>query len=198
VFLAFKLVFFVQLARLATRHHICPLRVGWPSPPEASSDRDAYAAYFGVPVVNRPAATVTFTLADADRPFLTENHRMWLFFEPTLRQRLADLERNASMIERVRSALLEALPAGELSMLWISRKLGVSTRSLQRRLKEEGTTFQRTLDTVRQSLAHHYLRHSSMSSAEISFLLGFEDPNSFTRAFQNWTGKTPLAVREES
>ncbi|MEE4707634.1 AraC family transcriptional regulator [Pseudomonas alliivorans] len=46
-------------------------------------------------------------------------------------------------------------------------------------------------------MAHHYLRNTAMSSAEISFLLGFEDPNSFARAFQVWTGKTPGAVRNE-
>lgn len=75
-------------------------------------------------------------------------------------------------------------------MHWGS-KLGLSTRTLQRRLKEEGTSFQRTLDEVRTELARHYLKNSSMSGAEISFLLGFEDPNSFFRAFQRWTGKTP-------
>jgi AraC-like DNA-binding protein len=79
----------------------------------------------------------------------------------------------------------------------VSRKLGVSTRTLQRRLRDEGTTFQDTLDTLRDSLARHYLRTTSMSSAEISFLLGFEDSNSFARAFHAWTGKTPQRVRTE-
>ena len=122
---------------------------------------------------------------------------MWLFFEPSLRQRLADLDRTAGMAERVRSTLLETLPAGEVSMQVISRKLAVSARTLQRRLQDEGTSFQQTLDTLRESLAHHYLRSTDMSSAEISFLLGFEDSNSFARAFQSWTGKTPQTVRSE-
>ena len=195
VFLAFKLVFFVQLARLATRSAVRPLKVSWPSPPDAATDAQRYQSYFGIPVTSAPLATLVFATADVERPFLTENHKMWQFFEPSLRQRLADLTRSASMIERLRSALLEALPAGEVSMLGLSRKLGVSTRTLQRRLQEEGTTFQQTLDALRDSLAHHYLRNSAMSSAEISFLLGFEDANSFARAFQGWTGKTPQAVR---
>jgi AraC-like DNA-binding protein len=195
VFLAFKLVFFVQLARLATRSHVQPLRVGWPMPPGSESDLPAYAAYFGVPVDRTSLATLVFAVADVERPFLTENHKMWSYFEPALRQRLADLDRTASMAERLRSVLLEALPAGELSMSVVCRKLGVSTRTLQRRLKDEGTSFQETLDSLRASLAQHYLLNSSMSGAEISFLLGFEDPNSFARAFQAWTGKTPQAVR---
>jgi hypothetical protein len=63
------------------------------------------------------------------------------------------------MVERVRSALLEALPAGEVSMRTIGKRLGVGTRMLQRRLQEEGTSFQLTLDAVRSSLAEPYLRN---------------------------------------
>jgi len=77
----------------------------------------------------------------------------------------------------------------------VCRRLGVGTRTLQRRLQDEGTTFQQTLDTLRDSLAHHYLRNTALSGAEISFLLGYEDANSFARAFHVWTGRTPQAVR---
>lgn len=198
VFHTFKLVFFVQLARLATRSPVRPLRVSWPSATSALNDSTAaYQAYFGVPVTDAPLATVVFAAEDIERPFLTENHKMWQFFEPSLRQRLADLDRTASLAERVRSALLEILPAGEVSMQMISRKLAVSVRTLQRRLQDEGTSFQQTLDSLRESLAYHYLRNTTMSSAEISFLLGFDDSNSFARAFHSWTGKTPHKVRTE-
>lgn len=195
VLMAFKLVFLVQLARLATRSVLRPVRVGWPQPPHTAAEARAYADYFGVSVEKMDAPTVAFSAADAQQPFLTANHGMWSFFEPALRQRLADLDRHATTADRVRGALLEALPAGELSMQAVSRKLGVSTRTLQRRLQEEGTSFQQTLDQLRNALAHHYLQNSVMSGAEIAFLLGFEDPNSFIRAFQGWTGKTPQAVR---
>ncbi|PTT03270.1 AraC family transcriptional regulator [Pseudomonas sp. HMWF006] len=194
VFLAFKIVFFVQLARLATRSHVQPLQVSWPSQ-VSDSDSDAYHAYFGIPVTQSPLACVVFSAADVERPFLTENHKMWLFFEPSLRQRLSDLERTCGMADRVRSVLLESLPAGEVSMEGVSRKLAVSTRTLQRKLHDEGTTFQQTLDALRSSLALHYLRSTAMSSAEISFLLGFDDSNSFARAFQGWTGTTPVKAR---
>ncbi|MEI7347623.1 helix-turn-helix domain-containing protein [Dickeya chrysanthemi] len=196
VFLIFKLVFFVQLARLATRTPVQPLRVAWPLATETRSDHAlAYEAFFGVAAKNSPLATLVFLTEDMERPFLTENHKMWLFFEPSLRQRLADLDQMAGMSERVHSILLETLPAGDVSVQAVSRKLAVSTRTLQRRLQNEGTSFQQILDNVRESLSLHYLRNTNMSSAEISFLLGFEDSNSFARAFQSWTGKTPQAVR---
>lgn len=195
VLMAFKLAFFVQLARLATRGPVHPLRVGWPSPALSPQDSQAYATWFGVSVENLPVPTVVFAQQDMQRPFLTANDGMWKFFEPALRQRLDDLENKANTTERVRSVLIEALPAGNVSMATVSKKLGISARTLQRRLYEEGSSFQQTLDRLRNALAHHYLQHSSLSGAEISFLLGFENPNSFVRAFQSWTGTTPNSVR---
>ncbi|MEN4793306.1 helix-turn-helix domain-containing protein [Pantoea agglomerans] len=197
IFLIFKLVFFVQLVRLATRTPVKPLQISWPM---ASNTRQnfllAYAHFFGISVTDSPLATVVFLTEDMEKPFLTENHKLWLFFEPDLRQRLADLDTTAGMSQRVHSTLLETLPAGEVLMQSVCRKLAISTRTLQRRLQSEGTSFQKILDTVRESLAWHYLRNTEMSGAEISFLLGFEDSNSFSRAFHVWTGKTPQAVRD--
>jgi AraC-like DNA-binding protein len=192
VLVAFELVFFVQLARLATRSPVQP--IGLVCPPPLGHETQ-YEAYFGCKVTAGAVPTVIFRAEDANRPFLTANHGMWSFFEPALRKRLHDLDRQATMTERVRSALLEALPAGDLAMDTICRKLGVSSRTMQRRLRDESGSFQRTLDQVRESLAQHYLAHSAMTGAEISFLLGFEDPNSFVRAFQAWTGTTPQTAR---
>ena len=61
-----------------------------------------------------------------------------------------------------------------------------------------GVTFQGVLNTTREELARHYLRTTSMSGAEISFLLGFADPTSFARAFREWTGTTPEQARREA
>ena len=192
VLIAFEMLFFVQLARLATRYRVQPVDLVCPIP---LAHKGHYEAYFGCRVNQGATLTLTFSAEDAQRPFLTTNHGMWTFFEPALRKGLHDLDRHASMAERLRSALLEAIPAGDLTLKSICRKLGVSSRTLQRRLNDEGNSFQLTLDQVRTSLALHYLTHSAMSGAEISFLLGFEDPSSFVRAFHAWTGTSPQAVR---
>lgn len=75
----------------------------------------------------------------------------------------------------------------------VARNLGTST--LQRRLAQEDTSFQILLAATREALARHYLRSSQLPISEISFLLGYEDPNSFFRAFSSWTGQTPDAIR---
>jgi len=192
VLVAFELAFFVQLARMATRTTMSPLSV---ASPIALEPRAAYEAFFGMPVSRGQAPRLVLSSEDARRPFLTVNPSLWSFFEPALRQRLSELDAEAQVSDRLRSALLEALPAGDASMEALGRRLGLSPRTLQRRLQAEGTSFQRTLDEVRTELARHYLAQSNMSGAQISFLLGFEDPNSFFRAFQRWTGTTPREAR---
>jgi AraC-like DNA-binding protein len=189
-----EIVFWVALVRLTTRSKIYPTRVTAPYPPKGDV-ADAYREYFGVPISRTSAHTVAFSAEDAARPFLTANDAMWQFFEPELRRRLSELEAETTTAERVRAALLEMLPAGDGSMAGVARELAMSTRTVQRRLKEEGTTFQDVLSDTRESLALHYLSASDMSAGEISFLLGYDDQRSFYRAFHAWTGKTPQLMR---
>ena len=191
---AAELVFFVQLARIATRTRVVPLDVTACAVPEPAA---AYVDYFGCAVRQGERPQITYAAQDAVRPFLTSNQAMWQYFEPELRRRLSELDAVATIAERVRGALLELLPAGGSSVEAVSKRLGIGVRTLQRRLKEEGQTFQGVVNRTRESLATHYLKSSTMSGAEISFLLGFEDPNSFFRAFQAWTGTTPERVRRQ-
>ncbi|MGC3960159.1 MAG: AraC family transcriptional regulator [Verrucomicrobiota bacterium] len=187
-----ELVFYVQLARLATRAKIQPLKVTSPHPPELARE---YADFFGIPVQRGPALSLAFSTEDARRPFLTANESMWKVFEPELRKRLSELEASATMTDRIRGALLEQLPAGDASISAVAQRLGMSGRTLQRRLTDEGRNFQGVVSQIREELARHYLRNTKMTGSEISFLLGYADPNSFFRAFQTWTGQNPKQVR---
>jgi len=191
-FVLFELLFWVALARLATRVQVQPIQLTVPRPP---ADHDAYRDYLGIEVGRGRVPAVTFSLLDAGRPFLTADEGMWRSFEPELRRRLGELDAKATAADRVRAALLELLPAGESTMPPVAHRLGVSTRTLQRRLHGEGTTFQAVLTATREALARHYLAEPAMPAAEISFLLGYEDANSFYRAFHGWTGQTPRRVR---
>jgi AraC-like DNA-binding protein len=121
---------------------------------------------------------------------------MWQVFEPELRRRLSQLDATASTSERVRAVLLELLPGNEATIEKTAERLGMSKRTLQRRLEDEGENFRALINTCRENLARHYLRNTSLPGYEIAFLLGFEDPNSFYRAFMAWTGQTPETARE--
>ena len=190
-FVLAEAVFLVNLARMATRHHVVPLAVELPGGPF----HDDLTAFLGRQPARGPVTRLVLSHTDASRAFLSVNPSMYAFFEPELRTRLEDLERSADFPDRLRAALMEALPAGEANLESVARRMGVSTRSLQRRLKDNGTSFKEELTSLRTRLAETYLADSRHSSAEISFLLGYNDPNSFIRAFHGWTGTTPEAKR---
>lgn len=192
-YIAAELVFLVQMARLALKDDIRPFAVELVNPP----NHEDYRAFFGHAVRPGPFDRVVFTSEDAKRPFLSANPALFSTFEPDLRVRLDELDRNATMADRVRSVLMEALPGGEGEAAKVAKRLGVSTRSLQRRLAADGTSFNAELRSLRTRLSRQYLSDTSHSSAEIAFLLGYDDPNSFIRAFHNWTGTTPEAMRRE-
>ncbi len=187
-----ELLFWVEMARTGTRHRVQPVEVTAPTPPV---DAAAYRAYLGVDVTASTTQSVRFTADDAARPFVTANTAMWETFEPALRRRLADLDANASTTERVEAVLLELLPVGRTTVADIATELAMSPRTLHRRLQSEASSYQQILDSTRERLARHYLSDPSISAAEISFLLGYEETSSFYRAFHNWTGETPEGVR---
>jgi AraC-like DNA-binding protein len=112
-----------------------------------------------------------------------------------LQRHLEELSRKVPRTERVvdqvEGAIIAELGKGQPTMTEIARHLGLSSRSLQRRLAEEGTTFREVLQRVRERLARSYLRAPGVTIAEVAFLLGFADVPTFHRAFRGWTGKTP-------
>ncbi|WP_420645017.1 helix-turn-helix domain-containing protein [Candidatus Leptofilum sp.] len=192
LFVTFELVFWVELARMATREHIVPASVHSNCD---LSELNIYEMFLKTPIRRDAVNRVVFSAVDAQKPFLTVNHAMWAILKPAFDKRMKDLAQDASFRERVRACLLEMLASGHYSVAYVASKLAISNRTLQRRLREEGTTFQKVLDELREELARHYLSATDYSSAEISFLLGYEEPNSFFRAFRAWTGQTPEVVR---
>lgn len=191
-----ELLFWVSLARLGTRHRIEPRRL---TAPEAPAGDEPYQQYLGDTIIETgPTRSIEFSAWDARRPFLTTNDALWSTFEPELRRRLAELDAEADTSERVRAALLELLPAGQPTMAAVARQLALSTRTLHRRLQNENTNFQTILSSTREALARHYLADRDVSVGEISFLLGYEEPSSFYRAFHHWTGQTPERIRSST
>ena len=115
-----------------------------------------------------------------------------------LERQLAARARTSNMSARVSSALLTQLPSGKADVVTVCQELSVSRSTLQRRLRDEDTTFQQILDTKRKYFALRYLTKSLLTNKEISFLLAYSDPNSFYRSFRRWTGLSPSEVRESA
>jgi AraC-like DNA-binding protein len=86
------------------------------------------------------------------------------------------------------------LPDGTPTKAETARLLRMTSRTLLRRLKQEGTTFTAIIDQLREELAFQYLQRDNMSIGEASYLLGFSDEGTFSRAFKRWTGRRPSLV----
>jgi AraC-like DNA-binding protein len=104
---------------------------------------------------------------------------------------LKSLENSKSIRGRVESLLMPILHKGDIGIDAISAKIGISRWTLSRRLKAEGTTFEKILDELRHKLALDYLRGKKVSVNQTAYLVGFSEPAAFSRAFKRWTGTSP-------
>ena len=137
----------------------------------------------------------TLTLESADKHLQGSNPLLSTLHDQFMIDYLAQLD-NSNIVERVRAAVIQQLPDGHISDGVVAKALYMNVRTLQRRLQKENTTFKTQLNSVRQELADRYIRDSSKSLAEISYLLGFSEMSSFSRAFKRWTGETPSRYRQ--
>lgn len=189
-----EMIFIVNLLRNATKCDISPVQVFTSN---HSLANEFFNFYKSTPIPSDINCLV-FSKTDMNIEFISQNELMWDYFEPELNKRLNDLEIDDSMSAKVRSVLIELLPAGECSVDVVSSKLGLNTRTLQRKLKEENTTYQKQLNHTRELLSLHYLKKGTLPIIDIAFLLGFQDINSFVRAFRSWTGMSITEFRADN
>lgn len=127
-----------------------------------------------------------------------ENRYVFGIFSDRADALLAEMRKAETTKGRVESLLMPILHTGNLGMNQIAAKLGLSRVSLYRRLKAEGTTFEKILDDLRLKLALHYLASKKTSVNEVAYLVGFSDPAVFSRAFKHWTGTSPSIVTSKA
>ncbi len=183
-----------HLNRRILGHDLAPLRVEFsiPEPREMAP----FEAFFGCDLqFGRPQQLLVLPVSILDRPVPRALPELELATEEMVNRYLA-LRDKEDILSQVRCALFECLPEGGVSAERIAGQLHMSTRTLRRRLDEEGLSFRELLTDVRRALALRYLQDESLSLTEISYLLGFSEPSSFTRAFRGWTGQSPSKARQ--
>jgi AraC-like DNA-binding protein len=104
-------------------------------------------------------------------------------------------ELRASNRSRVERTISQRLPHGRAELSEVARRLGMSSRTLSRKLRDEGVTYAEILDNLRSALAKRYLSDRELPITEIAWLLGYQEVSSFTHAFKRWTGMTPREFR---
>lgn len=186
----------LTIARHGTGTRFSPLRVEFV---QARRHIKQLERHFGCPVICGVAQNaMVFRASDAELPFITRNSELLEMLAPEfdreMKQRYANEEN--SFIELVRGAIQQRLTGRRPSIEEIADDLHMSSRTLQRRLQDSGWSFQRVLDDARRQLARYYLSNSVLELGEAAYLLGYEDANSFARAFRGWEGIPPKHWRE--
>jgi AraC-like DNA-binding protein len=154
------------------------------------------AAFFNCPVVFEAEHNdIVFTAIELDTALPTANPALLRVNEQLLAHYLARLE-SSELAVRVQSYLIQLLPSGEFEEAAVARALNLSLRTMQRRLRQEGTSFRELLDETRERLAAQYLEDSTMSVSEVAYLLGFSEVSSFSRAMRRWPQRAQRSHRQ--
>lgn len=142
-----------------------------------------------------PRNELVLARADLERPQRHAEPRLLDVLDGQIQALLSWQSETRSLPGRVTRYMADQLPDGEPTLSSVAAKLKMSSRSLQRRLQDEGTTFARLLADLRRDLASRYLSNAGTTIAEVAFLLGFTEISAFHRAFKRWTGTTPAEYK---
>jgi len=183
----------VHMCRLNFGDDFKPISVNFVHSEPSCSEQ--YFDYFKSEVrFDKPRDSILFSLADIDKQLPGSNPHLASLNEEVITKYLSGLD-NDNIIHRVKACIADMLQSGSVASDAVAKKLGLSERSLQRRLQEERTTFMTIKDEVRKELSHNYVRDSKIGISEIAFLLGYSDQSAFSRSFKRMTGMSPSEVR---
>jgi AraC-like DNA-binding protein len=184
---------FVLGARVLTEQEIVPRVVRFRHARPA--DTREHATLFGCPIEFDAAyAEVEIERAVLDLPLPHANETYRAIFQQQVERALARLPAASSLAAGVRAAAQAALSSGDCSLAGTARVLGISARTMQRKLRAEGTSFAELIDALRCEMAAAYL-DNQVPVPEIAWLLGYAEPSAFHHAFKRWTGQTPEQLR---
>jgi AraC-like DNA-binding protein len=177
------------VGRRGTDGEITPLRLELTRPVK---HRALLERHFGCRVrFKADRNALIFRSTDLDRPFVTHNEELLAVIGSHMESELKARSANMNVGEQVKQTLRRLLAGKRPTLQDVAQELGMGIRTLQRRLNDAGFTFQQLVEDTRRELARHYLKQRAVELNEAAFLLGFEDANSFFRAFQGWEGTSP-------
>ena len=162
----------------------------------APADISEHVRLFNCPLkFDAPANRLSFPTSYLSLPIAKADASLCALLDRHAEELLTKFPPRDSLIEQVRSLIAAEFRGGEPSLDRIADQLGLTPRTLQRKLQELGTSYNDVLDQMRRQLAMRYLREPQMAICEVAYLLGFSESSSFHRAFKRWTGVTPKEFR---
>jgi AraC-like DNA-binding protein len=177
------------IGQRGTDSRITPLRLELMRP---QKHRELLETYFGCRArFNAGRNAIVLRSSDVDRPFVTYNEELLKILGAQLDSEIEARRAALNIEEQVKHTLKRSLAGRRPSLQDVAQQLHLSARTLQRRLTEAGMNFKKVVEDTRRELAHLYLAQNTVELSEAAFLLGYEDANSFFRAFHDWEGTSP-------
>jgi AraC-like DNA-binding protein len=163
---------------------------------EAPADFSEHVRLFRCPVkFGAMANRLSFPSSFLSLPIAKADASLCVLLDRHAEELLTKFPPRDSLLDQLRSQIAGEFRGGEPSLERIADQLGVTPRTLQRKLHELGTSYNDVVDQMRRQLAMRYLREPQMAICEVAYLLGFSESSSFHRAFKRWTGVTPKEFR---
>ena len=186
----------VQLTREFTGKPLRALAVDFVN--RRPADVRPYEDFFGGTVrFEQPSTRVVLSLRDLALPLRGADAALLALLDTQAERLLQEVAVVSEPVGVWRQALVGLIRSGRTSLADLAQSLQMSPRSLQRRLAEQGHSFQTLLSQTRQQLAEAYLRDANVELAEVALLLGYSEQSAFTRAFRQWSGQAPLQWRRQ-
>lgn len=192
----FNMAMFVQMVRFNLGNDFKPLKT-----------------FLNFPAANEPGTIKSHFQCslEYDAPInqLLISHEDWQFKLPRVNPELALMHDEIvirymarvdkqDIVSQVKNAIFELLGSGNVAAEDVAGKLHITTRTLRRRLDDEGASYGNILRDLRQELALQYIRDGSMAMTEIAYMVGFSQPSSLSRALKLWTGQSPTEIRQNT
>jgi AraC-like DNA-binding protein len=183
----------VKLAQHGTKKPVKPLRIELM---RRRANEAMLRRHFGCELrFDAPYDVLVFDAVDLALPMVNRNAQLLAVLVPGLELAVAQEDDVRTLADDVGIALGQAICGDRPAIAKVAKSLGMSSRTMQRRLGALGTSYQLVLDAVRRRLARQLLANTDLGMGEVAFLLGFEEVNSFSRAFHAWEGTTPAKWR---
>jgi AraC-like DNA-binding protein len=163
---------------------------------EAPAHTAEHLRLFGAPVLFGCASNALVTEREfVERQVPAADQRLYRILKQYLERILDEMPPEDGLLASVRRVIAESMRDGYPKLANVAKKAAMSPRTLERRLKEHGTSFNKLVKDTRRRFALNYLRDRKNTLTQIAFLLGYSEVSAFNRAFKRWTGSTPLGYR---
>jgi len=185
----------MTVGREITQTDLVPLAIHLPFPHPGASKR--YKVVFRCPVhFEQPHAAIVFTAAQMRLAVTASDPTLSGYLDELASSTLDALAvQDEGFVDAVRRALWSESPGGKPNLWRTASEMGISVRTLQRHLRENGTSFSAVLEELRRELAGDLIANKELAVSDVAFLLGYSEPSAFRRAFRRWHGVSPRRFR---